>query len=457
MRQLALTVFKIVVMKISLVDNNQRTAVTTFDRADVAPLFPIANCTIAELCRRNDTLLVLPDSFNSHWDTIKRQRILTIDNTNHPDRVHLQTGNLMGFFGVGDLQVKIGSRFDQGRGDYFLHYMLQRVMAFNTFDLCHQHEEEEVFDFLLLLFPYYLKMALRQGLYREYRNATHDDDHLRGTIDIGRQLQRHTPFDGRIAYRTRTMSHDNNLTQLIRHTIEHLRQRQGGDELLNLDRATREAVARITEHTPSYSRGERDATIARNLRATAHPYFINYQPLQRLCLQILRYERLKYGAPHQPIYGILFDGAWLWEEYLNTLLRDYGFQHPQNQKGFSPIYLFNDGTGRRFPDFYNADLVLDAKYKRLGSLSKVSAVGRDDLHQLMAYMQTLPRQRGGFIAPLSHRPAQLVSSVLQDGTSTISIFGIEIDGTATSFAAFARKMQENERYFLQTLSLTPST
>ncbi len=38
----------------------------------------------------------------------------------------------------------------------------------------------------------------------------------------------------------------------------------------------------------------------------------------------LRYEKLKYGNDSKQIYGILFDGAWLWKEYLATILTKCG-------------------------------------------------------------------------------------------------------------------------------------
>ena len=41
---------------------------------------------------------------------------------------------------------------------------------------------------------------------------------------------------------------------------------------------------------------------------------------------------MKYGRDDDEIYGVLFDGAWLWEEYLNTFLADIGFEHPRNKQ-----------------------------------------------------------------------------------------------------------------------------
>ena len=63
----------------------------------------------------------------------------------------------MGFIGVENLQIKIQSRFDEGRDDYLLHYMLQKVLSFNLFDLNHNNEQEDVFDFVMFMFPYFLK------------------------------------------------------------------------------------------------------------------------------------------------------------------------------------------------------------------------------------------------------------------------------------------------------------
>jgi len=46
---------------------------------------------------------------------------------------------------------------------------------------------------------------------------------------------------------------------------------------------------------------------------------------------ILRHDGLKYEGDNGNVYGILFDGAWLWEEYLNTLLCKHGFIRAENK------------------------------------------------------------------------------------------------------------------------------
>ncbi|MGF0098138.1 McrC family protein [Prevotella sp. SGI.027] len=439
-------------MRINLTDNNiGQPDAGTFLRENVAALFPIAGKTIAELCAENENLLIFPYSIETSDDMIGESSIMSILNTDDPDKVRITTGNVMGFIGVDNLQIKIKSRFDKGRDDYLLHYMLQKVLSFNLFDLSHNNEEEDVFDFIMFMFPYFLKAAMRQGVYREYQNFRHNDANLKGTIDIGQHIAKNVPFVGNIAYSTREYSHDNNMTELIRHTIEFMKTKRYGQSVLNVDRETIENVKAIVEHTPLYNKNERGCIINKNLRTKAHPYFTEYRPLQMLCLQILRMDEVKYGESNDDICGILFDGAWLWEEYVNTILRDHDFKHPENKLHKGGIYLFDDHSGIRYPDFYKDDMVLDAKYKLLGSYDKVSKVDGDDIHQVMAYMTALKVDQGGFVAPLNQKQLNIPTSHLKGSSGTLSIYGIEISKTDTSYMDFCEKMKEMECVFVKTL------
>ena len=441
-------------MRINLTDNNiGQPNAGLFQRSDVAALFPIADKTIAELCRENENLLIFPFSIETADDRIGKSSVMSILNTNDPEKVRISTGNVMGFIGVGYLQIKIKSRFDEGRDDFLLHYMLQKVLSFNLFDLSHNNEQEDVFDFIMFMFPYFLKSALRQGVYREYQTYRHNDANLKGTIDVGRHIVSNVPFVGNIAYSTREYSHDNNMTELIRHTIEFMKTKKYGQSVLNIDRETIENVNTIVEHTPLYNKNERSNIVNKNLRVKIHPYYTEYRPLQTLCLQILRMEEVKYGESDEEICGILFDGAWLWEEYVNTILSNVGFTHPENKLHKGGIYLFDDHSGVRYPDFYKEDFVLDAKYKRLGSYDKVSKVDRDDVHQVITYINALHANRGGFIAPLETKQEKVPTSRLKGCSATLSIYGIEISKTTSSYVDFCEKMQGMESTFLKSLNL----
>lgn len=433
-----------------MTDNNRS---NTFLRKDIATLFPIAEKTIANLCRDNENLLIFPYCIETADDRIGEASIMSIHNTSDSEKVCIETSNVMGFIGIGGLRVKIKSRFDDGRDDYLLHYMLQKVLSFNLFDLSHNNEQEDVFDFIMLMFPYFLKAALRQGVYREYKNHKHNDTNLKGTINIGRHIARNVPFVGNIAYSTREYSYDNNMTELIRHTIELMKTKKYGQAVLNIDSETIENVNTIVEHTPQYNKNERGSIVSSNLRIKVHPYYTEYRPLQSLCLQILRMEEVKYGESDDEICGILFDGAWLWEEYVNTILRNIGFIHPQNKLQKGGIYLFDDRSGIRFPDFYKEDMVLDAKYKRLGSYEKVSKVDNNDIHQVITYMNSLHVRKGGFVAPLEQKQNQIPTSRLKDSTSTLSIFGIEISKTSSSYVDFCEQMKGLENVFVESLKM----
>lgn len=439
-------------MRINLTDNNigQQNA-ETFLRKDVAALFPIADKTVAELCRENENLLIFPYSIEESADKIGESSVMSILNTHDPEKVCISTGNVMGFIGVDKLQIKIKSRFDVGRDDYLLHYMLQKVLSFNLFDLSHNNEQEDVFDFIMFMFPYFLKSALRQGIYREYQTFKHNDANLRGTIDVGRHIAKNIPFIGNIAYSTREYSHDNSMTELIRHTIEFMKTKRYGMSVLNIDHETIENVKTIVEHTPIYNKNDRNFIISKNLRMKAHPYYTEYLPLQTLCLQILRMEEIKYGESEDEICGILFDGAWLWEEYVNTILREIGFKHPENKLRKGGIYLFEDYSGVRYPDFYNDEMVLDAKYKRLSNYDKVAKVDPDDIHQVIAYMTAMQIDKGGFIAPLEQKQTIVPTSHIKGNSSSLSIFGIEISKTASSYADFCKEMKKMEEAFVESL------
>lgn len=438
-------------MRIELTDNN-RAGERTYARSDVAELFPIANKTIAELCRENDNLLVLPHSIEHAEDKVGDLHILTLQNTYDPEAVSLKTGNVMGFFGKGDLQVKIKSRFDIGRDDYFLHYMLRRVLRLNIFSLNHDSEDEDLFELRALLFPLLLNGAMRQGLYREYKSYRHNDANLRGTIEIGRHVTRNIPFVGNVAYATREYSHDNCVTQLVRHTIEHIKTKRFGQFILNADSDTTANVKDIVSHTPSYCKGERRTVISKNIRLKRHPYYTAYQPLQRLCLQILTDDNVKYGETDDAISGILFDGAWLWEEYLHTLLKSQGFKHPENKRHKGGISLFEDNSGIRYPDFHNPTMVLDAKYKRVEQMDRVSQMDRDDIHQIIAYTANLKTPLGGFIAPMTRKQLPMPKAKLKSPAAIIFIAGIEVSQSATSYKEFCEAMRQNEESFLNSLS-----
>jgi 5-methylcytosine-specific restriction endonuclease McrBC regulatory subunit McrC len=391
---------------------------------DVANLSGFLNKSINQLVKE-ENLLVFPYSLNEYGDELGQQTIGSLQLVDNNAILH--SGNIMGFVGTGETQLRISSRFGTDNDDFFLYYMLCRVHSINVFDLPFSQSPDQMLDMLMLLFPYYLSNAMRQGIYKEYRTYHYNNSEARGIIEINRHIQRNVPFQGNIAYRERLKSMENPLTQLIRHTIEYIRNHPMGMAILEHDSDIRAFVAHIENSTPSYCRRERVKIINENLRPKIHPYYSEYRPLQKICLQILMHDEVSMGAESDQIYGLLFDGAWLWEEYLNTILDGVGFIHPRNKVGAHRISLFLDGSGWRYPDFYHphTKIVLDAKYKRMEYKSHVSDIDRDDVHQVISYMHVLKSQDGGFIYPSQNECHSPQSELLGYG-GKIKLFPVHI-------------------------------
>ena len=424
----------------------------------IADLSLLGNQSISELIQANPDLLIFPKCFKNNEDGIASNPIfeLRIQNSN----TVLETGNIMGFIGVKDTQLKIQSRFVQAsvidsddqrnqeegsEEDYFLHYMLQKVLCVNLFDLKHSRNQTDVFDFLVYLFPYFLKKALSQGLYKEYQKKTYNNSNLKGAIDIKTHLQRNLPFRGNVAYRIREHSFDNPLTQLIRHTIELIKQKPNLRDVLHSDSETLNFVNLIVQHTPSHHTRDRQTVINANRKPLVHPYFTEYTGLQKICLQILRHDGLKYAHNDDKAYGILFDGAWLWEKYLNKLLRPFGYDHPTNntQQGGIKVYAqkFSGNNVRRYPDFVkDNDIILDAKYKRM----KDNEISRDDLNQVISYLFLYQATIGGYIAPTVDDNLALNMGLLNGFGGSIHKFKLAIPQQVSSYQAFKNAISEHE-------------
>lgn len=443
-------------IRIPTTDNSTRT-LTDSELAAKSDIELISDKKISDLLSGQKNLLVFPPDLKQHGDEIGDDQILSFSDGK------ISTGNIMGFVGVNQTQIDIRSRFAQTDGnDYFLHYMLQKVFAINLFDLKHDTSAERIFDFLFYLFPHFLRKAVAQGVFKKYRRFEHNDANIRGPIDVSRHIRQNIPFRGTVAYTTREHTYDNELTQLVRHTIEFIRSKEQGQAILNNDADTKTAVSQIVMATPTYNARERAKIVSQNLRPVRHPYFSAYTDLQRLCLQILRHEELKYGRQKDQIYGILFDGAWLWEEYLAGVLKKCGYTHAENHTGKNPITLYNGNP--RYPDYYKCKQikdfkygdvipdendVLDAKYKMLD----FNSAARDDIHQIITYMHILPSKRTGLIYPSRKSTIPKEFNVYGMG-GTIRIIGVNVNHQAIDYKSYVSVMMNVESELAEYLKQT---
>ena len=283
----------------------------------------IADKTLEQL--EHEGVFVFPEIIRDSEDIItKDQMILQSVNDTY------RTSNVMGFLGCGDKRLIIESRFCGDGEDYFFQYLLDRVLDFpNIVDFeSDVNQNNRLFNFLLFLFPYYLKKAMRKGLFKKYIHRRYNDGNVKGTINIARHIKQNTPFIGNVAYSQREFSYDNSLMELVRHNIEFIKRKPYGNQLLI---KVKGKVKLIIDATPGYEPYERQKIIEQNKKNTVrHVYFGEYLALQKLCLLILQHRKHQVGSWSKQIYGILFDGAWLWEEYINSLIEDI-FYHPMNK------------------------------------------------------------------------------------------------------------------------------
>lgn len=386
-----------------------------------------------------DSIFIFPNDLMNSPDLDKDQKILETVNQ------EIKTGNVIGFLGCGQERLTISSRFSDKYNDHFLHCLLQKVLNINLTSLdVGLSLEDKLYQLLIYLFPKYLQAALRKGLYKEYQRFFHNDSHVKGVLDVGNHLKKNLPFTGSIAYTTREFTYDNPLMQLIRHTIEYIKNQKSFGVLLD---SNRENMTEITRATPAYKLADRAKIIRMNkIKPIRHAYFREYRKLQELCLMILSREKHGLGPQSQRVHGILFDVSWLWEEYVYTLLPK-DFIHPRNKDKTDGISVFSNRERKVFPDFYHKELkiVLDAKYKKLEFTEK--RINREDLFQLISYSYILKSEKAGLIFPSMEQSVNSEIGKLAGYGAQLKKWSIQIPQNASSYSAFCKMMENSEENF----------
>lgn len=411
----------------------------------------IADKTLEQLEREG--VFVFPEIVKDAEDITRDQMIIQSVNDTY------RSGNVMGLLGCGDERLIIESRFGGEDEDFFFQYLLDRVLDFpNIVDMeSDANQDNRLFNFLLFLFPYYLKTAMRKGLFKRYIRHRYNDGNVKGAIDIARHIEKNTPFTGSVAYSQREFSYDNSLMELVRHTIEFIKRKPYGNNLLI---KVKGEVKLVIDATPGYEPYDRQRIIEQNKKNTVrHAYFREYLALQRLCLLILRHQKHQIGSGSKQIYGILFDGAWLWEEYVNSLIKDI-FYHPMNKGGKGAQRLFDGNIGLIYPDFISRDnekrIIADAKYKPIDNIRN------KDYLQVLAYMFRFDAKAGFYLYPEAegsddlqlwmNRGSTYEANVMPRDDISITKHGLKIPMDVSDYAGFVARMRTHEQEFISAFS-----
>lgn len=437
-------------------------------------LVQLSSLSIWDLIDSGNVLCI--SSLDGQNASNKERKFIDIGISSDGKRI-LYTENVMGFLSIDGVEISVYSRFDEcghkdknSPKDYFLFHMLSKVCGVSMANLRSSTSYESVFDLYPLFFPKILKDAVHQGLFRSYCQHEYNDIRIKGRIDMSRHIQRNLLFSGSVAYSAREYDADNLVTQLIRHTIEYLRTQPIGKQTLASDPDTRAAVELIIQATPTYDHRQFLSILQKNIsKKVSHPYYYKYITLQKLCIAILRHKKASYGGNgKQHIQGILFDGSWLWEEYMAVVLREQ-FDHftqknafdlfkSQEEKYFQKIIPDYLSKGWTDGDDAHAETVADAKYMRLEDRLKLQGEQAYSVYyKTIMYMHRFNSKKGFIFYPMeanAEGSAHDIKELSIAGTdSKIYMCGFRIPQVQSKdFAIFRTSMEEAETKFKEAIS-----
>lgn len=363
--------------------------------------------SLGELVDRSKGSLV--DLSGTHLDDNGREKLRFFNFKGTEDAsapFRLETGNLMGVLrfrekeNKASVQVEVLSRFDKGKRNYFLNYLLSK--AFNCAIGAEEISAKQSSLLKILpdiVFVRRLGEAAKAGLLRHYHEFRNNDWNFKGSLDLARHIRENIPLMHGIAYRKREIDLDVPVNRMILMAALTVNRRNPGFFEGDADAADamRELRMGVTEvHDLRAVLSLRDCR-----EPVRHPFFREvWEPLRKIARMILEEERWQlFRESDEEVSGVVFDGSWLWEEYLATVLAKAEFKHPQNRV----LQVLNDGVARFKPDFYHQapdqagqeyDKVLDTKYKRSNPNG-----GRDDVHQVLCYLLLTGAKLGGLIFP----------------------------------------------------------
>ena len=354
--------------------------------------------TLGDLTSYSEGALV--DLSGSHLETYKQDRskkdLRFVEYHEEGAGFRLDTGNLMGVLCFRDhttgdaVQVEILSRFDSGNNNYFLNYLLSKALDVAIGSETVVAQRASVLDLLLdVVFVRRFGEAAKYGLLRQYRTLRNNDWNFKGRLDVSRHLRENQPIPHGVAYVNREIDLDVPVNRMLLHAAMIVRRRRpdlfdGNGDAMDALRILRTAIPDPDDL--------RTVLACRDCRESiTHPFYREvWEPLRQIARMILEDEKwqLFQENAEEEVSGVVFDGAWLWEEYLATVLSGCGYEHCVRDQGESNKFmsLKNENNGHKvapmYPDFVRKEndryvALADAKYKRF--------LQRDDRLQMIAY------------------------------------------------------------------------
>lgn len=281
------------------------------------------------------------------------------------------TGNFVGVLSLdNESSIEIYSRFEDDNHKFaFINHMLNEIYDLNDLFLTQggNNKTDINLDFLLkITFLSKLRKAYREGEYKSYEKVHKNDTSPRGTIDIARHIKLNLcPENYKVAYSYNEYTSKNSYIYLVRLYYEMLFEKgkkPKGKEVDDL----------LFKSQDYWSYDKRQIIHKNENKPITSPLFKCHRDLQKFCLDMLRHKKMTLDSfgTEDGKYGVLIDCAWLWEEYVATLLKDYFIHKTMSSK--DKDYLFVDEQGHGFqriiPDYIGKNsipVIADAKYMNL--------------------------------------------------------------------------------------------
>ena len=358
------------------------------------------------------------DLSGSHLDSGDRKSLRFLEYHAIGDNgFRLDTGNLMGVLRVRDhksaaaIQIEVLSRFDKGANNFFLNYLLSKAFDVGLGNDSVTATQPSVLDLLLdVLFVRRLGEAAKNGLLRQCPTYRNNDWNFKGRLDLPRHIRENFPLPHGIAYVKREIDLDVPVNRLLLLAALVVRKRR--PDLFERNEDASDAFRELRTAIPDPG-DIRSVLSHRDCREPVrHPFYREiWEPLRQIARMILEEEKWQlFHESEEAVSGVVFDGAWLWEEYVATILVPKGFRHCV--RWGDRLYAFKDPFRRPFyPDFLlpptqdHGGVVLDTKYKRSNPTG-----ARSDVHQVLCYLLLSGAMFGGLVFP----PVDCVSETSDD-------------------------------------------
>lgn len=322
--------------------------------------------------------------------------------------------------------ITIGSRFDEKDDDktqQFLSYMLRNAnrstaVVFNEV-IVKTGRAPILQQILLFRFIELIKKAGKKGMFKQYIVNHYNDSKIKGTIDVDQHIKKNMLGNGKIAYKVTERQVDNPINILILQAFDYLMKKypQTLKNCIHQLPNVKDYIRQLKAEIPNYAAYE---VLKVTSKQVIHPYYSNIEELRKTARNILQDRGVEiFKQSSNKVQGVLLNINKLWEWFLEkTIFNELvieGVTDKINNGDFETNILLSPEEslkklGKIIPDFTILKqsipiAVFDAKHRigwqaSIKKNEKVSGI-REDIYQLLAYMNALNCSVGGVVFPFS--------------------------------------------------------